>query len=477
MDIAEVLADGLEQRKRELVTVGKVSRYMRGEHARSYMPKTHEREFDPLTQKAVGNWLPLVVDAIAQTLYVEGYQRDSDPDNVAAWEHWTANGLESRQSLVHRSALTYGKAFVVVLPGEPSPVIRAYSPLVMTTLAEDPDSEFPDYAIRRVRKHRFPDGSAGTLWEVLDSEGVWQFAVPNGETDAQNFELLEVESHGFDVCPVVEFRNRWQDDPEIPFAESGEVWPLIPIQDRLNDTTLGLLIAQQYSAFRQKWATGIEIPRDPETGKPVETFQAAVHRLWTTASKDAKFGEFSETDLSGYLASLDSAIKHMSAIAQVPPHYLLGGLVNISAEALAAAEAGLTRKAGERKTILGESWGRVLRLAAYAAGDLAGAADTNARVVWRDTEARSLAAAADGLGKLASMLQVPAEALWELIPGVTPFQIRQWKKMAADSAADSAAAIAAALLEGNDRSWRVGTPSGSAVPESSSPESSSPEVS
>ncbi|WP_431888748.1 phage portal protein [Nocardiopsis alba] len=456
MDSAAALSVGLAQRARHKDAVDRVRRYMRGEHDRSYMPKSHEREFASLVQRAVGNWLPLVVDAIAQNLFVEGYRRAEDPDNLTGWRHWTANGMDSKQGLVHRAALTYGESYVTVMPGDKGPVIRAYSPLVMTVVQDDPDAEWPDYGVRRVRRDRTALGVDGTLWEVIDSEGIWSYLVPDGADDVKDYEIRDVWAHGFDVCPIAVFRNKWNDDPDSCFVEDGEVSPLIPLQDRLNDTTLGLLIAQQYSAFRQKWATGIEIPVDPVTKKPVESFESAVHRMWATSNKDVKFGEFGQTDLGGYLESQDSAIKHMSAIAQVPPHYLLGGLVNISAEALAAAEAGLTRKAGERKTLFGEAWARVMRLAAWAAGDTAGAEDTDARVVWRDTEARSLAAAADALGKMRQMLEVPVESLWEMIPGVGPFQIRQWKKARAEDMADSAASVAAALLAGDDRSTTFG---------------------
>jgi hypothetical protein len=52
-------------------------------------------------------------------------------------------------------------------------------------------------------------------------------------------------------------------------------------------------------------------------------------------------------------------------------------------------------------------------------------------VSWQDTEVRSMAQAADALGKMAQMLGVPVEALWERIPGVTQIDITNWKTMVA----------------------------------------------
>src|SRR5690606_17473239 len=459
MDAGIALQTALEQRSAERDPVHRVKRYMDGHHDESYMPKSYEQEFRKLVQRAIGNWLPLVVDTLSQTLYVEGYRRADDPENGDAWRYWTLNGLDSRQNLVHRSALTYGTAYVSVLPGDRGPAIRVHSPLTMTVVQEDPDAEWPDYAIRRVRTGKTPAGDRFTVWELIDADGVWLWQVPDGAEGPAEYDLLAVEDHGQDICPVVVFRNRWPDDPDTGITQLGEIEQLIPIQDRLNDTTVGLLVAQQYSAFKQKWATGIHIPRGQD-GRPVESFEAAANRVWMTESKDVTFGEFSETTLSGYLASQESAIKHMSAIAQVPPHYLLGGLVNISAEALAAAEAGLTRKANERKTLFGEAWGRVFRLAAAVAGDIASAEDPDARVIWRDTEARSLSASADALGKLATSLQIPVESLWEMIPGVSPFQLREWREARAQNMAGSAAEIAAALISGDDTRMPVGESGG-----------------
>jgi len=105
-------------------------------------------------------------------------------------------------------------------------------------------------------------------------------------------------------------------------------------------------------------------------------------------------------------------------------HELLGDLVNLSAEALAAAESGHERKVGERKTLLGESHEQTLRLVGALVGETV---PDDAQVIWRDTSARTFAATVDGLGKLASLLQIPPEFLWEKIPGVTQQDVDEWK--------------------------------------------------
>jgi hypothetical protein len=222
---------------------------------------------------------------------------------------------------------------------------------------------------------------------------------------------------------------RFQDEDDLDGEVRGEVEPLFDLQDQLNMTTFGLLMAQQYAAFRQRWVTGMVIQQD-ENGNAIEPFNASVSRLWIGEESDIKFGEFSQTDLSGYLESREASIRHAATASQTPPHNLLGQMVNLSAEALAAAESGLQRKVSERKVTFGESWEQTLRLAGKAAGDARAWEDTSSQIVWRDIEARSLAQTVDALGKLSQMLNVPAEELWERVPGVTQTDVKRWKAVA-----------------------------------------------
>ena len=78
-----------------------------------------------------------------------------------------------------------------------------------------------------------------------------------------------IEEHGLGVCPVVRFLHDLDLDGEMDV--SGEVEPLIPLQDQINTTTFNTLMAQQYAAFRQRWVTGM-VPMD-EDNRPREPFR------------------------------------------------------------------------------------------------------------------------------------------------------------------------------------------------------------
>lgn len=432
----------------------KVRRYVKGEHDAPYTPKNVKQEYKGLIIKSVANWLPLIPTVVGQNLFLEGYRNaseaasaEADPTtdgtspSEMAWQAWLANGMDARQSAVHKGALTYGYHFVLVLQGTPEPtnpeglpVIKPISALNMTAVYGD-DDDWPLVAMHW-RRARF-EGKLVRMLDVYDETNVTTYVGKLDAKEAKDFQEIGSAAHGMGVCPVVRFRNEWEDSDEEPIR--GEIWPYIPIQDRLNETTLDLLMAQQYGAFIQKWVTGLAVEEDgreflsegvpnPNFGKVIEPFKVAVDRLIVAEDPDTKFGSFAATDLHGYLESLEAGIRHLSALAQIPPHYLLGAVANLSAEALAAAEAGLSRKVSDRKSLFGVAWAQVLRLTCTAQGT---DPDLTATVVWRDTESRALASTVDAFGKLAQMLGVPPEALWEKLPGFSVREVREWKAMAA----------------------------------------------
>lgn len=399
--------------------LGKVRRYLDGDHDLPYMPRGAKQEYRHLAERAITNWTPLLSDTYAKSLFVDGYRPAKAADNATPWTYWQDNGLDARQSIAHRGALDYGASYTLILPGtlreRRIPRMRPLSPLRSAAWYLDDDDEFPEVGLRRLGTTM--DGAQ--LIEVYDKTHVGTFAKPK---DSDRWILSRVEEHGLGYTPFVRFRDRLDGEAR------GIIRPVLNLQDRVNEVVFSLLIALQYAAFRQRWATGLVIPED-ENGEPIEPFQSAVDRLWISDSETAKFGDFAQTETSGHLAAYESTVRTLAAVAQVSPNILTGDLVNLSADALAQMEASTQRKISEYETLFGESWESAFRLAALAAGDASAAIDTSAQVRWRDTEARSLSQTVDALGKIAQMLQVPVEALWEKIPGVTDTDVSYWKSI------------------------------------------------
>ncbi len=413
------LDSALEQDLGRNGRLGKVRRYLEGDHDLPYMPRGAREEYRHLAHKAITNWTPLLSDTYAKGLIVEGYRPAKAASNDEAWDYWQANGLDARQGIAHRGALNYGAAYALVLPGTVGrrsvPFFRPLNPLKTSAWYRDEDDDFPEIAFRR--KGTTLDGTR--LVEVYDKVNRYTFALPS---DRGEWVLSATDEHGLGVTPFVRFRDRLDDEAR------GIIRPILTLQDRVNEVVFSTLVALQYASFRQRWATGLAIPED-EDGNPVEPFEAAVDRLWVSDDPEARFGDFAQTELSGHLGMYESTVRTLAAIAQISPNILTGDLVNLSAEALAQMESQTQRKMEEFEVIFGESWEVGFKLAARAAGNTRLATNVGAQVRWRDTEARSFSQTVDGLGKIAQMLMVPVEALWERIPGVTDQDIEYWRSL------------------------------------------------
>jgi hypothetical protein len=466
--VPETATKILAMRELEQQRLGRIGAYMRGRHDSVYVPHGAKQEYKWLLHRSVVNFLPLVVSVISQNLHVDGYipmnitgegssaapaEAMADPSNP--WALWHANRMQARQHALHRAVAKYGIAYTVVLPGTlpgadgeteastAAAVIRPVSPRRLTALyADDVDDEWPVYAVEE-RIVRSAKGKVRIVW-LYDEQNRYTLAGKPDEATLdwpQNAAVLTaldggwdalsggkpvVEEHGLGVCPVVRYLHDLDLDGEMDV--SGEVEPLIPLQDQVNTTTFNILMAQQYAAFRQRWVTGM-VPND-EDGRPREPFRSGVDRLWVAEDTDTKFGEFDQTDPSGMLNSREASIRHMSTIAQVPPYHLLGMVANLSAEALAAAKDGLDRHIDELEGVLAEPHKQTFRLAGLAAGNKAAWQDRTSTVVWRDTSARAFAATVDALGKIAQMLGVPATELWSRIPGIPAEEVARWKQVA-----------------------------------------------
>lgn len=409
-----------------------------GDAPRVEIPRDAPATMANLARKSSTNFLPLVVDTFSQVMKVDGYYTPGSAENASPWEWWMRNRMGARQTGVHRAALQYGASYMTVLPGTvgpqaeltgKAPVMRGRSPRAMTAMYQNPaDDEWPmmaldvdgDQMLLYDETHRYRFGIENPL---LRSGMGASLTTMFGATGLLTF--ITAEEHGVGVCPVVRYRDRMLLDGEEQF---GIVEPLMRIQERIDETTFGMLVSQFFAAFKQRYIIGW-VPESEQ-----EFLAATAADVWTFDDEKVKVGQLDEAALTPYIESKASAIRDLSAIGQVPAQNLgVDGISNISDATLAGLETGKDRKADEITTSFGESHEQALRLCAHIAGDDDSASNYNGSVRWQDSTARSFAQTVDGLGKLASMLGVPQELLWEDIPGWTQQKIDRAKELAAEA--------------------------------------------
>jgi hypothetical protein len=122
----------------------------------------------------------------------------------------------------------------------------------------------------------------------------------------------------------------------------------------------------------------------------------------------------------------------------------MGQMINVSADAIRAAEAGLIKKVRKHQIVFGEAHEEVVRLALLAVGDDR-AADVGLEVDWENAEARSMAELADAATKKQAVGVPWRQNMKDL--GYSPQEIDAMESERATDAMLSAPTLAAGALD------------------------------
>ncbi len=436
-DDVKLIEDLVTLWQSEREKLDRIDKWARWDHEDPHQPKHSTQEYKELAARSQAPWGDLIVGSVAQTLFVDGY-RTPTGDEMDAWLIWQANGLDGRQIAIHRAALTYGLAYASCVPGLDltggnMPKVRGISPRQMVAVYEDvADDEWPAYALKVAK------GPKNYKLALYDAQEVRTYTVEHlGDTLREP----DVQVHGVGVVPIVRYANRF----DLEGRSAGEVEPFINVLGRIDQTTFDRLVVQRFASWIVRTIAGMSVAESVASTVGSDTtlteaqqaaaikMKLAVDNILVAEDPDTKFGSLPASPLDGFIDAHDADVRVLAAVSQTPAHELLGTLANLSAEALAAARASQTAKSDERKHQFGEAHEQLLRLASFVAGDTAGAVAFDAQVRWKDTEIRSMAQAADALGKLATMLHVPVELLWEKVPGWTQQDVERAKAMVEES--------------------------------------------
>lgn len=404
--------------------------YYDGNHRLAFASLKYRQSFGYLFKALADNWCEIVVDAPVERLAVEGFRFGNElPGDDSAWDIWQSNGLDSESVMAHTEAVKDGRAYILVGPDEyetgyPSITVEHASQVVVEHAPGN----------RRIRlaalkKWRDDDGYEYATLYLPDRIWKWETkeATKYPPTDGvgRNWVPRAGEESGRNPCaplvPVIPLYN----NPTMLGDGRSDLKPAIPLQDAINKELADMLIASEFGAYIQRWATGLTVDTDSD-GIPTKATElmAAASRLIVSESKDTKFGQFEASDLNNYVVAIAMLLQHLAAQTRTPPHYLLGQIVNVSGDALKAAETGLVAKVKRKQIDFSDSWEEAIRLALKLKGGKQPEKPMNAETIWRDPEFRSEGELVDAALKRRA-LGVPLEAIWELI-GASPQQVKDW---------------------------------------------------
>jgi hypothetical protein len=405
------------------------------------------------------NLMPLVVNAEKDRLIVQGFRFANRPKgDPGVWRIWQENQLDAESQIAHEIALVKMQAFALVTPmNGATPSITIEDPCEMVVesapgnrrirlaalkVYRDDDGYMRAYLYRPATIFRFRStnkvqGETVNTWESIQ----WQVYTEEGEA-------AEVPNK-LGVVPVVPLTNR----PRRDGSGRSEIAPVMGNQNAINKLRFDALVASEFVAFPQRWATNIDVPEDPDTGKPISPFRPGVDVLWMTRRPTAEevaeygdklpspqFGQFTAGSLEGYFKAIEEELAMMVAASATPYYYLFGTPSSVppTGESIKSSEAALVAKVKAQELHFGEGWEEVMRLALVAANQPS-KARTDGETIWSDAETRNEGARTDSILKQYQAGLIPDEfALEEL--GYSQQAIERIRTIKADQAAAAAPA-------------------------------------
>ncbi len=365
-----------------------------------------------LLTKLADNYMPLVVDAPAERLRVQGFRFGGEDADDEAWRIWQANGLDSVANMVHTEAIKLGESYWLVQPDGETPRITGEHPS-QVIVAHAPG----DRRTRLAALKKWCDDDGVRHANVYLPGGIYKYRDASRNPERPDWTPVESLRNPLGVVPIVPMPNN---PSMLRGGRSDLAYGATSLQDSISKTVADLLIGSEYHGLPQRVLLGVEAPRDPDTGRVIPFEQAAKSRLWYFNNENAKAHEFSQADLDALRKSVDGFIGDLAAQTRIPIYYFRPQAIsNISAEALIGLDAGLVSKTDDKRAPFGEGHEEMMRLAFRAIDrDDPRAAATDAETIWADTESRSQAQLTDAVSKEVAM-GLPLEAALEKL-GYSP---------------------------------------------------------
>jgi hypothetical protein len=398
--------------------------YYNGNHRLAFASKKFTNAFGDTLRNMRDNLCPIVVEAPADRMEVLNFSGDNTNKAVAdaAWNIWTRETLELTSYAVHVEAMKCGYAYLIVWADKDNKAKFYVQDSRQCVVIEDDSTGEPLFGAKqwlttsgftrltlyyadRIEKYitskKADSGGGDTLKEAA-------FVPFNGEGPS-------ITPNPFGVIPMFKFET----NPVLNDA--------IPIQDALNKTICDELIAQEFAAYPQRFAIGLQLPTNETTGQKREPFKAGVDRLWVSEDATTKFGEFLAADLEKFIKVEDSRRLEMARVTGTPTHFFnLNASDNrISGEALKTLESRFTKKVRRLTLNFGTVWADAMELALT----IEGTAADNITTQWQSPEQRSEQELWTTLG-LKADLGVPEEICWEEA-GYTEEDIARFRELQA----------------------------------------------
>lgn len=311
------------------------------------------------------NYCRVVVDAVLNRMEIANIVCDNSAAQAKIDSVWANNEMALESHVIHRNALTYGDAYVLVWPDEDGELLISYNSPRTTALVYDPENPRKKlYAVKMWKTAVQPDSTntGKTRMNVYTKDAIYKYQSDTAEvSEGTNWTLTGTEDNPFDEIPVFHFRtNR-------PFGKP-EHFEAYGCQNDINKLVATHMYTVDYQGAPQRYALAmqgeadaVDFGDDETERENLNTLEGAPGNLWYLKGIHG-VGQFQPADPKVFWEPIKSLKESMAALTDTPYHYLERGLSGVSGgESLRVSEAPLLKKVADRQVSFGTTWAEMFQ--------------------------------------------------------------------------------------------------------------------
>lgn len=342
--------------------------YYRGEQVLPIDVSEFRSKFGAVFSEFRANFARPIIDSAEGRLRFTEF---GDGKGVAkdALRLWQANRMTSESKWVMTDALVWAETFVIVMKDEDGkPAMWPQAPGHVGVLFDPVNPRRKVAAIKWwVEKVADPENGVLRPQDYVRVNLYFEDRVERYISKSQG-ELLDPDftkyvsqgttKHDVGEVPVFPFRANYDLTED---AGRSDLADAVGYIDAITKTVLDLLVSSEYTAAPQRWATGVEIPLDPKTGEPMESYRSGADRLWTAPNELAKFGQFQGGEMTGYRDALASLVSQVAHISRTPLYAMMEPAGEYPADAaLKTSEMSLRQRVADHQEGFTYAWAEAM---------------------------------------------------------------------------------------------------------------------
>lgn len=404
------VAWAVEDIKRLLPARQKALDYYEGRHPLNFASTKFRNTFGELFQELRDNLCDDVVNEPTNRLQIVNFT-GSNAEAAQAW--WEGQRGDARAGSVHQNAFREADAFAMVWDVEDDGVPRLYvqdsRQWAIRYSASEPDR--PEVAAKCWREgkgyrlnlyypaneRRNQRGRIEHYYSRGYDTSSGEKGIPSPKAFRPFIQQEVIDASGNVVTPPVDWYEEHDRDFPVFHFPNGELGAygssvlrdVMPLQDAQNKLLCDFLVSSESIALPKRFASGIQVDRDPVTGQEANPFTEDKN-LWWTKAKEAAMSQFPAVEVEGHLKAMDAMTLKIARKGGLPPH-----AVNLWGAAGGDVPSGLSLLLSEGKVVKlirdrQRDWGVVWRnLVAYALAFGSGTSDsTTVDLEWAPPETR-----------------------------------------------------------------------------------------